>query len=84
MFTQINPRTLGERRNDTDVFNRLVIAGLLNLLNNTLTYEQVWEDSNTGIQKVTVPFLYEMGTSNTEKFIQDNYVLFGDTCEFPK
>ena len=83
-ITKVNPKSLGERRNEDDVFNRLVIGGLLNLLNNTLTYEQVWEDSSIGIQKVTVPFLYEMGTNNAERFIQDNYLLFGDTCDFPK
>lgn len=84
MSTKINERTLGERRNDSDVFNRIIIGGLLNILNNTLTYEQVWEDSDSGIQKVTVPFFYEFGTSNSEKFIQDNYLLFGDVCDFPK
>lgn len=84
MSTKINDRNLFEKRNDSDVINRLVIAGLLNVLNNSLTYEQVWEDSSTGVQKVKVPFFYEFGTSNTEKFLQDNYLFFGDACNFPK
>ena len=76
--TEINPKQLQEKRNTTDVFNREVIIGLLRILNRKLIYQQIWDDSSTGIQNVTVPFFYDFGGSNinSERFIQDNYTFF--------
>lgn len=71
---QINPKQLYERRNTTDVFSRLIILGVLRVLNRHLKYEQVWADSSDGIQEVNVPFFFNFSNANTtEKFIQDNY-----------
>lgn len=70
-----------ERRNTTDVFNRLVIMGMLRILNNRLVYDQVWEKDE--IQQVTVPFFFDFGGGSTssERFIQDNYTFFSsDEC----
>ena len=81
--TQLTPKQLFERRNTTDVFNRLVIMGLLRILNRKLVYQQVWNDSEDGIQNYTVPFFYDFGGSNSssERFIQDNYTFFtSDEC----
>lgn len=69
--------TLYQHYNTDNVFNRAVIGGLLNLLNNQIVYEQVWQDNV--IEKVTVPFAYNFGTSE-ERFAQDNYTFFGREC----
>ena len=45
------------RYNVDDVFNRVVIIGLLNLLNNEITYEQII-DTNV-VETVHVPFMYD-------------------------
>ena len=65
------------RYNVDDVFNRVVIIGLLNLLNNEITYEQII-DTNV-VETVHVPFMYDFGTSD-ERFAQDNYTFFGTAC----
>lgn len=65
------------RYNVDDVFNRAVIIGLLNLLNNEITYEQVYE--NNIVETVQVPFMYDFGSSD-ERFAQDNYTFFGTAC----
>ena len=68
---------LYSRYNTDDVFNRVVIIGLLDLLNNKMTYEQIWDDNV--VEKITVPFMYDFGSSD-ERFAQDNYAFFGTTC----
>jgi hypothetical protein len=68
---------LYERYNYDDVFNRCVIAGLLDLMNNKISYDQIWE--NNIVEKVTVPCAYETGSSD-ERFMQDNYTFFGRAC----
>lgn len=65
------------RYNVDDVFNRVVIVGLLNLLNNEISYEQIYETNI--VETVHVPFMYDFGSSD-ERFAQDNYTFFGDTC----
>lgn len=65
------------RYNVDDVFNRVVIVGLLNLLNNTITYEQIFETNV--VETVHVPFMYDFGSSD-ERFAQDNYTFFGTAC----
>lgn len=65
------------RYNVDDVFNRVVIVGLLNLLNNEITYEQIF-DTNV-VETVHVPFMYDFGSSD-ERFAQDNYTFFGTAC----
>ena len=68
---------LYERYNTDDVFNRVVIIGLLDLLNHKLKYDQVWDDNV--VEEVVVPFMYDFGSSD-ERFAQDNYTFFGTTC----
>ena len=68
---------LYSRYNTDDVFNRVVIIGLLDLLNNHMTYDQIWDDNI--VEKVKVPFMYDFGSSD-ERFAQDNYAFFGSSC----
>lgn len=72
-----NMNELYGRYNVDDVFNRVVIIGLLNLLNNKISYEQIY-DTNV-VETVHVPFMYDFGSSD-ERFAQDNYTFFGTAC----
>lgn len=76
---QKNPdmNELYARYNVDDVFNRVVIVGLLNLLNNEISYEQIYETNI--VETVHVPFMYDFGSSD-ERFAQDNYTFFGSAC----
>jgi hypothetical protein len=65
--------------NNEDIISRAVIAGMLGVLNNNVTYNQVW--SNTEIEEVKVPWYYNM--SGDERFMQDFYTHYAD-CDFPK
>jgi len=60
---------LHQRYNTENIFIRAVIAGLLNVLNNKITYEQVW--SNDIIDTIRIPWFYNM--SGDERFMQDFY-----------
>ena len=68
---------LYERYNYDDVFNRVIIVGLLNLLNHGISYTQTWDNST--VESVNVPFMYDFGSSD-ERFAQDNYTSFGREC----
>lgn len=72
-----NQNNLYSRYNTDDVFDRVVIIGLLNLLNNKVSYEQIWQDNV--VETVYVPFMYDFGSSD-ERFAQDNYTFFGEGC----
>ena len=79
--TPITPKNLYEKRNTSDVFNRLVIMGMLRILNRKLVYEQVWSEDD--VENITVPFFFNFGGSalSSERFIQDNYTFFSsDEC----
>lgn len=78
--TKITPKQLYENRNTSDIFQRLIIMGLLRILNQQLKYTQIWEDSSTGIQEVTIPFFFDFsgGSGSSERFIQDNYIHWTD------
>lgn len=78
--TEITAKQLYENRNTSDVFSRLVIMGVLRVLNQKLKYTQVWEDTEEGTQQVTVPFFFDFsgGAGTSEKFIQDNYMNWSD------
>lgn len=69
---------LYSRYNTDDVFDRVVTAGLLNLMNNKIVYDQVWQDDV--IEKVTLPTMYDFAQSGDERFAQDNYTFFGNDC----
>jgi len=47
--TSNTPKDLYELRNTSDVFSRLVIMGILRILNQQLVYTQVWSDTEGGI-----------------------------------
>ena len=82
--TKVIPKNLYEKRNTDDIFTRCVIGGLLKVLNNTLSYDQIWDDEKEIAEKITIPFYYDMGNPLSEKFLQDNYLFFGDQCGFKK
>ena len=46
--TEITAKQLYENRNTSDVFSRLVIMGVLRVLNQKLKYTHVWEDTEEG------------------------------------
>ena len=69
---------LYQHYNFDNVFNRSVIAGLLNLLNHELTYKQTFDDNVT--ETVTVPFAYNFAHAKDQRFAQDNYTFFGREC----
>lgn len=73
--------TLYKRHNTDNILIRSVLGGLLNLLNNTLKYEQVWDSNN--VETIIVPFFMDLGSSD-ERMMQDNFTFFGDICNFPK
>lgn len=58
---------IGEKRNNENLFTRAIIAGVLNLLNNQLMYEQVHCDGE--VDNIEVPWYYNM--SGDERFMQD-------------
>jgi len=70
---------LHQRYNNENILSRAVIAGLLNILNNKISYEQVW--SNDDIETVEVPWFYNM--SGDERFMQDFYTHYAH-CLPPK
>jgi hypothetical protein len=84
MPTEVIPKNLYEKRNTDDIFTRNVIGGLLKVLNNTLTYDQIWDDEKGYAERITIPFYYELGNPLGERFLQDNYLFFGDQCGFKK
>ena len=69
---------LYSRYNTDDVFNRSVIGGLLYLLNNKITYEQIYQDNI--VETVHVPCAFNFAYSLDERFMQDNYTYFGQEC----
>ena len=69
---------LYSRYNTDDVFNRSVIGGLLYLLNNKITYQQIFQDNV--VETVHVPCAYNFSFSNDQRFLQDNYTNFGRAC----
>ncbi|WQJ53784.1 MAG: hypothetical protein [Wendovervirus sonii] len=76
----VTPKNLYENRNTSDVFSRLVIMGILRILNSQLSYTQIWDNTEDGIQNVTVPFFFDFtgGSVTGERFIQDNYMNWTD------
>jgi hypothetical protein len=64
---------LHQKYNNENILSRAIIAGILNILNNKITYEQIW--SNEDIETVKVPWFYNM--SGDERFMQDFYTFYG-------
>jgi hypothetical protein len=70
---------LHQRYNNENILTRAVIAGILNILNNKITYEQIW--SNEDIETIEIPWFYNM--SGDERFMQDFYTFYAH-CLPPK
>lgn len=70
---------LQQKYNNENIFARAVIAGLLNVLNNNIKYEQAW--SNEDIETIQVPWYYNQ--SGDERFMQDFYTHYAD-CVAPR
>jgi len=70
---------LHQRYNNEDILSRAIIAGILNILNNKITYNQVW--SNEDIETISIPWFYNM--SGDERFMQDFYTHYAH-CLPPK
>ena len=52
--------------------------GVLKVLNQKLSYDQIWSGGEQ--QKVTLPFFFDFASAgSSEKFIQDNYMHWTDT-----
>lgn len=67
-----------EKHNTDDILIRNVIAGVLSILNNNINYEQVWDKDI--IEKISLPWFFDMGNSSSERFLQDNFAYFGQQC----
>ncbi|MFA5153548.1 MAG: hypothetical protein WC554_13375 [Clostridia bacterium] len=70
---------LQQKYNNENIFIRSIIAGLLNVLNNGITFEQAW--SNDDIETINVPWYYNQ--SGDERFMQDFFTHYGD-CVPPR
>lgn len=70
---------LHQRYNNENILIRAIVAGILNILNNKIVYEQVW--SNDDIETIKVPWFYNM--SGDERFMQDFYTHYAH-CLPPK
>ena len=65
--------------NNENIVARGVIAGMLDVLNNSIKYNQVW--SNEEVEEIQVPWFYNM--SGDERFMQDFYTHYA-ACNFPR
>jgi hypothetical protein len=65
---------LHQRYNNENILSRAIIAGLLDILNNKIIYEQVW--ANEDIEQIEVPWFYNM--SGDERFMIDFYTHYAD------
>jgi len=65
--------------NNENIIARGVIAGMLDVLNNNIRYNQVW--SNEEVEEIKVPWFYNQ--SGDERFMQDFYTHYA-ACNFPR
>jgi hypothetical protein len=70
---------LQNKYNNEKLLIRAVIAGLLDVLNNQLEYEQVW--SNDDIETIKIPWFYNQ--SGDERFMQDFYTHYSGCAPVP-
>ena len=71
--------SLHNRYNNENILVRGIIGGLLNVLNNKMTYEQAW--ANNVIETIEIPWYYNM--SGDERFMQDFYTQYAE-CVPPR
>jgi len=62
--------------NNEGILSRAVIAGILNVLNNHINYQQVWD--NDDVEEIKVPWYYNQ--SGDLRFMQDFYTHYADYC----
>ena len=68
---------LFQKYNNENVLIRAVIAGLLDVLNNHIQYNQVWgNDPIEDIERISVPWFYNQ--SGDQRFMQDFYTHYGE------
>jgi len=73
---------LFQKYNNENILIRAVIAGLLDVLNNHIQYNQVWgNDPIEDIEQINVPWYYNQ--SGDQRFMQDFYTHYGD-CVPPR
>lgn len=73
---------LFQRYNNENVLIRAIIAGLLDVLNNHIQYNQVWgNDPIEDIENIQVPWFYNQ--SGDERFMQDFYTHY-EECMPPR
>jgi hypothetical protein len=71
--------SLYHKYNNENILIRAVLAGLLDILNNQIKYEQAWADDD--IETVQVPWFYNQ--SGDERFNQDFYTHYAE-CMPPR
>lgn len=63
---------LFQRYNNENILIRAIIAGLLDVLNNNIKYNQVWgNDTQEDIEQISVPWFFNQ--AGDERFMQDFY-----------
>jgi hypothetical protein len=68
---------LFQRYNNENVLTRAIIAGLLDVLNNHIKYNQIWgNDSIEEFETISVPWFYSQ--SGDERFMQDFYTHYAE------
>ena len=73
---------LFQRYNNENILTRAIIAGLLDVLNNHIQYNQVWgNDPIEDIENIKVPWFYNQ--SGDERFMQDFYTHYAE-CVPPR
>jgi hypothetical protein len=73
---------LFQRYNNENILSRAVIAGLLDVLNNNIKYNQVWgNDPIEDIEQIKVPWY--LNQAGDERFMQDFYTHY-DKCTPPR
>lgn len=71
--------SIWHKYNNENILMRAVIAGLLDVLNNQIKYNQVWSDEE--IEEIKVPWFFNQ--SGDERFMQDFYTMYAQ-CVPPK
>jgi len=71
--------SLYNKYNNENIIVRAAIAGMLDILNNNLKYNQVWDNDNE--EEINVPWYYNK--SGDERFMQDFYTHYAE-CNFPR
>lgn len=73
---------LFQRYNNENILTRAIIAGLLDILNNHIKYNQIWgNDPVNDFESISVPWFYDQ--SGDERFMQDFYTHYAE-CMPPR